>query len=306
MLAQPCPAPNVQLLLLPPRLLGRRSVTHFTDEDTEAQGTQSLRHKLSPWDNTVNSGASLPSPDVGQGWPYPFSASMEDDKAPVCVRGRQWREYCVRGSAGATMGVARHLPAHGRGGPGPGPTQASRTSQLEGPWDAHPSSQPPHSPGPQTVDLTPVFSSTGTRLTAPSMCGLNTSQSRSKRPKANLSDTWGGRWGHSPVTATPRELSPASPARVSGGTGLGRAPQASSTDPSVGPVRSPSPCWPRPTCSALGCCGGLYLVTQPPRLLPPILLSQTTPSLALKPPRLPVTLCVPQSPPRLGPVHVYH
>lgn len=54
---------------------------------------------------------------------------------------------------------------------------------------ARPRFQPPHSPGPQTVDLTPVFSSTGTRLMAPSMCWVNTSQSRSKRPKANLSDT---------------------------------------------------------------------------------------------------------------------
>lgn len=43
--------------------------------------------------------------------------------------------------------------------------------------------------GPQTVDLIPVFSNTGTRLMAPSMCWVNTSQSRSKRPKANLSDT---------------------------------------------------------------------------------------------------------------------
>lgn len=57
---------------------------------------------------------------------------------------------------------------------------------------ASPHPQASRSPGPQTVDLTPVFSSTGTRLTAPSMCWVNTSQSRSKRPKANLSDTWGG------------------------------------------------------------------------------------------------------------------
>lgn len=49
----------------------------------------------------------------------------------------------------------------------------------------------PASPGPHTVDLMPVRSSTGTRLTAPSMCCENTSQSRSNRPKENLSDTWG-------------------------------------------------------------------------------------------------------------------
>lgn len=45
-------------------------------------------------------------------------------------------------------------------------------------------------PGPQTVDLMPVCSRTGTLLTAPSMCCMNTSQSRSNRLKANLSDTW--------------------------------------------------------------------------------------------------------------------
>lgn len=39
--------------------------------------------------------------------------------------------------------------------------------------------------GPQTVDLIPVFSSTGTRLMAPSMCWVNTSQSRS-RPKGKV------------------------------------------------------------------------------------------------------------------------
>lgn len=33
-----------------------------------------------------------------------------------------------------------------------------------------PSAPASHSPGPQTVDLIPVFSSTGTRLMAPSMC----------------------------------------------------------------------------------------------------------------------------------------
>ena len=44
-------------------------------------------------------------------------------------------------------------------------------------------------PGPQTVDLMPVCSSAGTLLTAPSMCCMNTSQSRSNRLKANLSDT---------------------------------------------------------------------------------------------------------------------
>lgn len=57
--------------------------------------------------------------------------------------------------------------------------------------------QTPHSPGPQTVDFTPVFSNTGTRLMAPSMCWVNTSQSRSKRPKANLSDTCEGSTGKS-------------------------------------------------------------------------------------------------------------
>lgn len=44
-------------------------------------------------------------------------------------------------------------------------------------------------PGPQTVDLMPVLSSTGTRLMAPWMCCIKTSQSRSKRLKANFSDT---------------------------------------------------------------------------------------------------------------------
>lgn len=44
-------------------------------------------------------------------------------------------------------------------------------------------------PGPHTVDLMPVCSRAGTLLTAPSMCCMNTSQSRSNRLKANLSDT---------------------------------------------------------------------------------------------------------------------
>lgn len=44
-------------------------------------------------------------------------------------------------------------------------------------------------PGPQTVDLIPVRSRAGTRLIAPSMCCIKTSQSRSNRLKANLSDT---------------------------------------------------------------------------------------------------------------------
>lgn len=47
-------------------------------------------------------------------------------------------------------------------------------------------------PGPQTVDLMPVLSSTGTLLMAPWMCCIKTSQSKSKRLKANFSDTW--RW----------------------------------------------------------------------------------------------------------------
>lgn len=45
-------------------------------------------------------------------------------------------------------------------------------------------------PGPQTVDLMPVCSRTGTLLIAPSIFCMNTSQSRSNRLKANLSDTW--------------------------------------------------------------------------------------------------------------------
>lgn len=44
-------------------------------------------------------------------------------------------------------------------------------------------------PGPQTVDLIPVCSRAGTRFTAPSMCCIKTSQSRSNKLKANLSDT---------------------------------------------------------------------------------------------------------------------
>ena len=44
-------------------------------------------------------------------------------------------------------------------------------------------------PGPQTVDLIPVFSRSGTLFMAPSICCMNTSQSRSNRLKANLSDT---------------------------------------------------------------------------------------------------------------------
>lgn len=51
-------------------------------------------------------------------------------------------------------------------------------------------------PGPQTVDLIPVLSNTGTRLTAPSMCCENTSQSRSKSPKEKLSDTCKSEIGH--------------------------------------------------------------------------------------------------------------
>jgi hypothetical protein len=50
-----------------------------------------------------------------------------------------------------------------------------------------------HVPGPQTVDLMPVCSRAGTLFMAPSIFAENTSQSRSKRLKANLSDTW-GRW----------------------------------------------------------------------------------------------------------------
>ncbi len=45
-------------------------------------------------------------------------------------------------------------------------------------------------PGPHTVDLMPVCSRTGTLLIAPSICCMNTSQYRSNRLKANLSDTW--------------------------------------------------------------------------------------------------------------------
>lgn len=45
-------------------------------------------------------------------------------------------------------------------------------------------------PGPQTVDLMPVCSRLGTLLIAPSICCMNTSQSRSNKLKANLSDTW--------------------------------------------------------------------------------------------------------------------
>ncbi len=44
-------------------------------------------------------------------------------------------------------------------------------------------------PGPQTVDLIPVCSRAGTLFTAPSMCCIKTSQSRSNKLKANLSDT---------------------------------------------------------------------------------------------------------------------
>lgn len=57
---------------------------------------------------------------------------------------------------------------------------------------SHPTPSARASPltGPQTVD-NPSFLSTGTRLMAPSMCWVNTSQSRSKRPKAKSSDTWG-------------------------------------------------------------------------------------------------------------------
>lgn len=191
-------------------------------------------------------------------------------------RERRGGAYRTRGSAGATIGVVRLLPVCSRGGPGPGLTQARCTFQPEGPWDAHPSSQPPHSPGPQTVDLTPVFSSTGTRLMAPSMCGLNTSQSRSKRPKANLSDTWGGRRGRSPVTAAPQELSPANLPRVRPPP---PTPQWGLTTPL--PRAGPGP----PTLRWIVMV--LSLVTRPPRLLPPILLSQTRPSLALKPPVAP-------------------
>lgn len=71
--------------------------------------------------------------------------------------------------------------------------------------------QPPHSPGPQTVDLIPVFSSTGTRLMAPSMCWVNTSQSRSKRPKANLSDTCRGSVGEICHTAVRKAPVPSRP-----------------------------------------------------------------------------------------------
>ncbi len=39
-------------------------------------------------------------------------------------------------------------------------------------------------PGPQTVDLTPVVSMTGTLFIAPSMLNVNTSQSKSNREKA--------------------------------------------------------------------------------------------------------------------------
>ncbi len=45
-------------------------------------------------------------------------------------------------------------------------------------------------PGPQTVDLMPVCSRTGSLLIAPSILFMNTSQSSSNRLKANLSDTW--------------------------------------------------------------------------------------------------------------------
>jgi len=40
------------------------------------------------------------------------------------------------------------------------------------------------------VDLIPVCSRAGTLLTAPSMCCIKTSQSRSNKLKANLSDTY--------------------------------------------------------------------------------------------------------------------
>lgn len=51
-------------------------------------------------------------------------------------------------------------------------------------------------PGPQTVDLMPVCSRTGTLLIAPSICCMKTSQSRSNKLNANLSDTWGIKYKH--------------------------------------------------------------------------------------------------------------
>jgi len=45
-------------------------------------------------------------------------------------------------------------------------------------------------PGPQTVDLIPVVSSAGIRLTAPSMLKPNTSQSNSNKEKAKSFFTW--------------------------------------------------------------------------------------------------------------------
>lgn len=141
---------------------------------------------------------------------------------------------------------------------------------------SHPavSSGPPHSPGPQTVDLIPVFSSTGTRLMAPSMCWVNTSQSRSKRPKAKSSDTW-GHGGKLPCASRPLEpgsvrwrrsrrsrLSPSTPP----------PPEALSAPPSCLDPGPPALPW-----------NGLLLVA----LLQPICPSQTRPFLALEPPKTP-------------------
>ena len=63
--------------------------------------------------------------------------------------------------------------------------RSSGASPISGLWSAVKDS------GPHTVDFTPVSAITGTRLHAPSIWALNTSQSRSKRENANLSLTWG-------------------------------------------------------------------------------------------------------------------
>lgn len=118
-----------------------------------------------------------------------------------------WADFCPhRAHALCLQRRSSAAPEAQDGGTaGACPVQASLTGQPPRRL------QDPHSPGPQTVDLIPVFSSTGTRLMAPSMCWVNTSQSRSKRPKANLSDTWGGGQGTCPVTASHGSESQAGP-----------------------------------------------------------------------------------------------